>query len=167
MRKRITWTVAAAALALFGTRVATAATAMASGTITANVNAAANLTLSANNLTFPSANPTVTPNVAPSEGTVTVTVKSRSARNGFVTLTVKAADDLKSGSDVIGIDNVSWTTSSPGFTGGTMSKSGEQPVGFWVGPGTRIGTVNFLFANSYNYVTGVYTASITYTLTSP
>lgn len=167
MRNKISRTLLVAALALGAAKAGHAASATANGTVTANVNAVANLTLSSNNLTFASADPTVTPNISPNEGAISVTAKARTSAGADVTLTVKAADDLKSGANVIGIDQVSWTASGSGFGPGTMSKATDQAVGLWTNSGQHSGTLNFLFANSYNYATGTYTAAITYTLTAP
>lgn len=156
-----------AVLALAAAPQARAATATANGTVTVAVGSAANLSLSSNNLTFGSVDPATTPSVPPNEGDISVTVRMRTGRLFASALTVIASDDLKAGAQVIGIDNVTWTSSSPGFFAGTMDKALDQPVGAWVGPGSRTGLVAYRFANSYSYVTGTYTTSIIYTLTVP
>jgi hypothetical protein len=136
-------------------------------TITATVNAAATLTLGANTVTFANASPTASPSIAATENAISVTVEARTSTAGSVTLTVLAADDLKSGSDVIDINNVTWTATGSGFVDGTLNKTTGQSVGSWTGPGTHTGTLSYFLANSFSYPTGSYTATITYTLTAP
>ena len=96
-----------------------------------------------------------------------MTVDARTSTAGAVTLTVVAGDDLKSGTDAISIDNLTWTATGTGFSDGTMNKTTPQSVGSWTGSGTRTGTVTYKLANSLNYATGNYSATLTYTLTSP
>ena len=84
----------------------------------------------------------------------------------LVPVTVQASDDLKTtASDVIPIANLTWTAS--GLTAGTMSKVSAVTIGSWSGPGTHNGTQTYKLVNSWSYVTGTYTTSITYTLTAP
>ena len=84
-----------------------------------------------------------------------------------MTLTCLAGGDLTSGSDTIPISDVTWTAEGSGFVAGTMNKTTAQPVGSWTGSGHRTGTLSFLLANDWNHATGSYTATATYTLTSP
>ena len=157
--------VAAVALCVAGS--AHAATDPKTVTVSATVNAKAKLTLSQSTLTFADADPTATPSITATEGAVNVTVASRTSTSGAVTLTVLAGGDLVSGSDSIGINNITWGASGGGFVGGTLNKTTAQSVGSWTGSGSRSGTVTHALANSYSYATGSYTASITYTLTAP
>jgi hypothetical protein len=146
---------------------ALAATDTKSVTVSATVNAAATLVLGVNTVTFADADPGTTASIAATEGAISVTAKARTSASGAVTLTILAADDLKSGSDVIGISNVTWTATGSGYQTGTLNKTTAQTVGSWTGPGTHAGTVSYALANSFSYATGSYTANATYTLTAP
>jgi hypothetical protein len=156
---------AMAALALM--QPLAAATATSNVTVSATVAASAKLTLGSATVTFPDADPETVPSINASEGAVSITAKARTSAAGSVTLTLLAANDLKSGSDTIGISNVTWTATGTGFAGGTMNKTTAQSVGTWTGSGTQTGTVSFKLANSWNYATGAYSVSATYTLTAP
>jgi hypothetical protein len=160
--------VAGSALLLLGLgSSAHAATDTKSLTVNATVSAVAGLTLGTASINFASANPGTTPSIAATEGPVSVTVNARTSTTGSVTLTVLAGGDLISGSDTIGINNVSWTASGSGFAAGTMNKTTPQSAGSWSGSGTRTGTFTYAMANSWSYASGSYTASVTYTLTAP
>ena len=107
------------ALAVMAAPVARAATGSQTSNVSATVSAAANLTLGATTVTFANADPAVTTNIGATEGAVSVTVKARTSAAGAVTLTVLAGDDLKSGTDVIPISNVTWSATGTGFGNGT------------------------------------------------
>jgi hypothetical protein len=134
-------------------------------TVTAIVNAKAKLTVGPAGVSFADADPDVTP-ILPASADVTVDVKSRTTTNGAVTLTVQSGTNLTSGSDSIAIANLTWTAAGTGFAAGTMATSAVS-LGAWTGGGTQSGTQSYLLANSWNYKTGTYGATITYTLTAP
>jgi hypothetical protein len=136
-------------------------------TVNATVSARASLSLGQSAINFPDASPDATPSIAANENAVTVTAKVRTGSSSTATLTHKAADDLKSGSDIIPIGNVTWTASGAGFQAGTMNKTSDQTAGSWTGSGNRSGTFSYFLANSWSYATGSYAASSTYTLTAP
>ena len=144
-----------------------AATTTSGVTISVAVSALAKLTLSAATVTFVNADPDTTSSITASEGAITITAKAKTATGASVTLTVLAANDLKSGTDTITINNVTWTASGTGFAAGTMNKTTAQSVASWTGSGNRIGTQTYALANSWNYPTGAYSATATYTLTAP
>jgi hypothetical protein len=154
-------------LCLTGLPGAFAASATQTATVTATVTAAAGLSISANSITFPNGNPDTVPGIASTEGAISVTTKARTSASGMVTLTVVAVDDLKSGSDSVGINNVTWLASGAGFQAGTLSKTAAQTIGSWMGPGTRTGTLRYSLMNSFGYATGSYRTTLTYTLTAP
>ena len=79
---------------------------------------------------------------------------------------MQADDDLLSGTDAIPIGNLTWTAGGD-LTAGTMSSASAVSLGSWSGPGTKSGAQVYKLANSWSYVTGNYTAVITYTLTAP
>jgi hypothetical protein len=63
---------------------------------------------------------------------------------------------------------LSWTGSGTGFVAGpTTMTNANQSAASWTGAGNRSGTQSFSLANSWSYAVGTYTATITYTLTSP
>lgn len=103
--------------------------------------------------------------------TVAVTIDARTSASGNVTLTVQADGPLTSGTDTIGIDNLTWvaTTGTGGGTwaDGTMSSSTPQSLYAGTGSGQRTGTVSYRLQNARTYAKGTYSAELTYTLASP
>ena len=136
-------------------------------TLTANVNALANLTLSSLALAFPDADPDTVPQIPSSTGPVVVETKARAFQGESTTLTVAAADDLRSGTDVIPASALSWTASGTGFVSGTLTVGVAQTVGSWANSGVHAGTLTWVLANSWTYAPGTYSLTLTYTLTAP
>ena len=143
------------------------AVANANLTVTVNVASRARLTLGALGITFADADPDLTPIL--SAGPVAVNVGARTAPGSTVTLTVLATGNLVSGSDVITIDQLTWTVGGPsaGFVAGTSNATVAQSVGSWTGPGTRNGTQTFALPNSWAYAPGSYNSALNYTLSVP
>ena len=170
MRKTL-WKVglSAAAVVLLSSSAAYAqpATATASLNVTVNVASRARLTLSAAGITFADADPDVVATLT--AGPVDVNVGARTAPTSNVTLTVLASGNLTSGSNVITIDQLTWTVGGPsvGFVAGTSNATVAQSVGSWTGPGTRNGSQSFALPNSWNYAPGTYTTTLNYTLSVP
>lgn len=136
-------------------------------TVNVEVGSYSNLTLGVDAINFPSADPGTTISISATEGAVAVAAQARTGSNDAATLTIQAATDLTSGSDTIAISNVSWTAEGdPGYESGSMSTS-PVVAGSWTGPGNRTGTFTYSLANSWDYVTGSYSASTTYTLSAP
>ena len=159
---------AAVTLALVLTVAAGAAAQEAvSATLSSSMPPLARLSLSANNLNFPDADPDLVPQIPSSGGPVTITAKARAQSGGMVTLTVQASDDLRSGVDMLPVSLITWTASGPGFINGTMSRTSAQLVATWVGSGVRSGTQTFRFENRWTHPSGIYTVSLVYTLTAP
>jgi hypothetical protein len=160
-----------AALAMLATMLAAqslnGASITRNATMTATVNALAKLTLSRATLSFPDADPDTVPNITASGGPLAITAKARTAIGSTVTLSVQASGNLQSGLDAIPISQVSWTAAGPGFVGGTLSSTTAQPVGTWISSGSWSGTQTYSLANSWSYVPGTYSATLTYTLTAP
>jgi hypothetical protein len=146
--------------------VAFAATDTKTVAVSATVSATAKLTLGSATLTFPDADPDVTPSIAPNEGAITVSAKGKTSAAGNITLVVKSGGNLVSGGDSIGISNLTWTVTGAGYSAGTMGTT-DQGLGSWTGSGSYDGTQTYALANSWSYVTGSYTATLTYTLTAP
>ena len=135
-------------------------------TVNATVASTGKLTISPTTISFPDADPDITDPI-PANSTVAVSVKARVASGGAVTLTHKAADDLKDGTKTIGIDNVIWTAAGSGYVAGTMDKAVDQSVGSWTGPGQYDGTLTYTLDNDWAYEPGSYSATTTFTLTTP
>jgi hypothetical protein len=160
------------ALILIGAGAAWGATATKDVTLSATVSSTAKLTLATSTITFPDADPDVTANIPASQNGAAVTAKVKTGSATSATLKVLAADDLKSGTDVIAITNVTSTatnTTGSFFTAGPVAWSKTSP-GVTVGSGNSgsfAGTFNWFLANSWDYATGAYTANATYTLTAP
>jgi hypothetical protein len=167
MKTLKTLTLMLAATLLLGAAQALAATDTKSLTINASVVNAAKLTLGVGTINFPDADPDTVPSIAASENSVAVSCKARTGTSGGSTLTVLVGSELTSGSDTIAIGNVTWTASGLGYVAGTMNRSTAQNAGSWSGPGNKTGTFSYFLANSWAYAVGNYSATATYTLTSP
>lgn len=164
--KKAVWSgiVTAAAILVLGTP-AFAQTVTEGILVTANINSKAKLTLGTPTLVFADADPDDFPTIA--APAFTVAVKARTTAGAAVTLTVLSDDDLLSGSDAIAISALTWAASGTGFSAGTSNKTTAQTVGAWSGSGNQAGTQTYSLANSWTYATGIYTATLTYTLTVP
>ena len=139
----------------------------ATSTFSANLGGIAKLSLSSTTLSFPDADPDTVPLIPAAGGAITITAKSRASLAATVTLTVMAADDLRSGLDTIPASTLTWIAAGPGFVDGTVSPTSPQVVGSWTGSGIRTGTQTYRFQNSWTYKTGTYSVSLLYTLVSP
>ncbi len=136
-------------------------------TLNATVSARAKLTISPTTIHFPDADPDVLNPIPANENSVSVQANIRTGAAGVATLTCLANGDLTSGTDLIGIDNVTWTAGGAGYLAGTMSASVGQSAGSWTGSGSYGGSFNFFLANSWSYSVGNYTQDVVYTLTAP
>jgi hypothetical protein len=125
----------------------------------------ARLSFSSSNISFPDADPDFVPNIPASQGPITITAKARTSPNGAVTLTVQSSDELRSGLNTIPASHITWTATGPGFTNGTLSAASPQLVATWTDSGVRTGTQTFFFKNLWTYATGIYTLTMTFTLT--
>jgi hypothetical protein len=139
----------------------------ATSTFSANLGGIAKLSLSSNTLSFPDADPDTVPLIPAAGGAITITAKARASLAATVTLTVLAADDLRSGVDTIPASALTWMASGAGFVNGTVSRATPQVVASWTGSGIRTGTQTYRFQNSWSYRTGTYSVSLLYTLVSP
>ena len=137
----------------------------ATATLSANLGALAKLSFSSNSIGFTDGDPDQLPQI--DAGPITITAKSRAGSSGVVSLTVQAADDLRSGVNIIPADALSWTVTGAGFAAGTVSRTTPQVVATWKGSGIHTGTQTYRFRNRWTYATGTYTVTLLYTLTSP
>jgi hypothetical protein len=157
------------ALSLAGSEVALAATSSAYVNLSATINSSASLTLSNTTVTFAGGElpPTA---MAASENGAAVNATFRTASTAPATLKVQATGDLVDGNgDIIPISAVKSTALGdtfflPGPV--TWSKSAGVTVGSGQS-GNYNGTFYWTLDNSWNYATGTYTATATYTLTAP
>ena len=137
-----------------------------SATFNATFNGIAGLTFSTMSVSFPDADPDFVPSIPAIQGPITITAKARTSRDGAVTLTVQASDDLRSGVNTIPASSITWTCTGAGFTDGTLGAAAPQVVARWIASGVRIGTQTFFFKNLWTYPTGIYTLTMTYTLSA-
>jgi hypothetical protein len=135
-------------------------------TLNATISGMARLSLSSATLTFPDADPDTVPQIAASQGPITITARARAAATGAVTLTLRASDDLRSGLITIPADRITWTSTGAGFAAGTLSAAIDRTVASWAGSGVRTGTQTFFFRNLWTYATGTYTLTMLFTLTA-
>jgi len=153
--------------ALLGATQALAATATTNLNVTATVGGWARLDWqNPTTLTFPDSNPETVPSISASEGTVSVSAKARTGSGSTVSLTVIGTNLTDGGGNTIPISNVSWNASGDFSSSGTIGTA-SQTVKSWTGPGTKNGTFSHALANSWDYVPGTYTGTVTYTLTAP
>jgi hypothetical protein len=125
------------------------------------------LSVSPTSISFASANPDVQPVV--SAAPIVVSIRIRQS-TGPWSLTVLANGDLIAGASTVDITNVSWTaTPAPPFQNGVLSKTVAQSMASGTGnvnPATN-GSVTFRLANAWNYNAGLYTQTVTFTLSAP
>ena len=138
----------------------------ANATLSADLRAVAKLSFSSTTLSFPDADPDAVALVPASGGPITITAKARAAQ-AQVVLTVRANGNPRSGVNTLPADAFTWTATGAGFLGGTVSATTPQVVGAWTGSGVHVGSQTFLFRNSWSYPVGVYSMTLTYTLTTP
>ena len=115
---------------------------------------------------------TADPDTVPVITSTVVQISYRIQQNNFQPwmLSVLAGGDLVSGTATVDISNISWVaTPSPPFQNGVMSKTVAQRVASGTGnvANTSQGQITFRLANSWNYVAGLYTQSVVFTLTAP
>jgi hypothetical protein len=125
------------------------------------------ISVSPTSISFPAANPDLSPVIAAAPVVVTVRIRQSS---GPWSLTVLANGDLLAGPSTVDITNVSWTaTPAPPFQNGVLSKTVAQRMASGTGnvnPATNA-SVTFRLANSWNYDAGVYTQTVIFTLSAP
>jgi hypothetical protein len=162
-RKVLFWAIAIGVIFISGQSYAASDT--KDLTVNAAVSALAKLTLDRNTINFASADPDTTPNIT-ADNTVAISAKRRAT--GDTTLTVLTGGDLVDGGNSIAIGNVTWAAVGGGYNGaGTLNKTTAQNVGTFTNSGTSDGTLTFTLANNWSYVPGSYTATATFTLTTP
>jgi hypothetical protein len=125
------------------------------------------LRLSSAVITFPSADPDLMPVVTAPPVQITYRVRQN---NGPWTLTILAGGDLISGGATVDISNISWVaTPAPPFQAGTLSKSVAQTLASGNGNANpaATGSITFRVTNSWNYIAGVYTQTVVFTLSAP
>ncbi|HET7698141.1 MAG TPA: hypothetical protein VFK57_20670 [Vicinamibacterales bacterium] len=139
----------------------------ATATLSANVGTIAKLNLSTASASFPDADPDAIPQIPTAGGPILITAKSRATPGMQVVLTLQAADDLRSGVNVIPAANITWTATGAGFVAGTLSTQAPVTLATWTGSGVRSGSQQLYFRNLWTHPTGTYTVSLLYTLSAP
>jgi hypothetical protein len=141
--------------------------ASASATLSVNVGGHARLSLAPTAMVFPDADPDQVPSIASVPSAITITAKARAPRGAQVTLTVQAADDLRSGVATLPASLITWGASGAGFVPGVLSRSSAQLVGTWTGSGVRSGSQSFAFENRWTHAPGTYSVTFVYTISTP
>ena len=142
-------------------------------TMTVNLSAWYDLSLSATSISFTDVAPTAAAapaaaSIAANEGAVSVRAFAVTGAGKTLSLTVKANGDLVSGSDTIGIGAISWVSTGSGYVDGAMATS-NVTAGSWLGSILHWHEGSFTYSFLRNYTTqapGAYTASATYTLSA-
>ena len=142
-------------------------------TMTVNLSAWYDLSLSATSISFTDVAPTAAAapaaaSIAANEGAVSVRAFAVTGAGKTLSLTVKANGDLVSGSDTIGIGAISWVSTGSGYVDGAMATS-NVTAGSWTGSILHWHEGSFTYSFLRNYTTqapGAYTASATYTLSA-
>ncbi len=142
-------------------------------TMTVNLSAWYDLSLSAASISFTDVAPTAaaapaTVSIAANEGAVSVRAFAVTGAGKTLSLTVKANGDLVSGSDSIGIGAISWASTGSGYVNGAMATS-NVTAGSWSGSilHWHEGSFTYSFLRDYTaQAPGTYTASATYTLSA-
>jgi hypothetical protein len=166
--KKAAWNVvmtAAAVLVFTGTAAAQAgATATGTVNVSMNVNARAKLSFDRTNVTFSDRDPDAFSTIDATP--LDVTVKARTGSASVASLTVLASGDLTGTGGTIPVGQLSWTGTGS-LVGGTASGATAQTVGSWTGSGNRTEQQTYSLVNSWDYATGSYSVTMTYTLTVP
>lgn len=99
---------------------------------------------------------------------LSVTAKARVPPNARVLLTVQADGPFTSGTNSIPANKLSYTITGPGFgPGGNANQHAARTIGSWRGSGEWQGTQTYEFLDSWDYVVGSYSLTMTYTVVMP
>jgi hypothetical protein len=163
--KKAVWSGIIAAAAVLALSTPVFAQNTATVTVNATVAAKAKLTVTQSAISFADQDPDSV-SLIPANTPVDISVKARGA-GGPVTLTVQAAGNLLDGTKSITISALKWTSTSASFSPTGTSNTTPVTVMSFSGSGNVSGTQNYTLDNSWNYVTGSYGTTLTYTLTVP
>ena len=139
----------------------------ASATLSVNLGSHARVAFASTTLMFPDSDPDLVPIVAAVPQSIEITAKARTPRNAQVSLTLQAADDLRSGINTLPASLIRWSASGSGFVPGTLDRASAQTVATWTGSGTRTGTQSFAFENKWTHPPGTYSVTLIYTMSTP
>jgi hypothetical protein len=127
------------------------------------------LTVTPKTIIFPAADPDTTPVVSAPPVQIDYRVRQVSNNQSW-TLTIIANGHLTSGPATVDISNVSWVaTPVPPLRNGTLSHTVAQLLASGTGPinPTAHGQLTFRLVNAWTYDAGIYTQTVTFTLTTP
>jgi hypothetical protein len=139
----------------------------ASATLSVNLGSHARVAFATTTLMFPDADPDLVPVVTAVPQNIEITAKARTPRNAQVSLTLQAADDLRSGVNTLPASLIKWAATGTGFVPGTLNRATAQTVATWTGSGVRSGTQNFAFENKWTHPPGTYSVTLIYTMSTP
>ena len=139
----------------------------ASATLSVNLGSHARVAFPTTTLMFPDADPDLVPVVTAVPQNIEITAKARTPRNAQVSLTLQAADDLRSGVNTLPASLIKWAATGTGFVPGTLNRATAQTVATWTGSGVRSGTQNFAFENKWTHPPGTYSVTLIYTMSTP
>jgi hypothetical protein len=127
------------------------------------------LTVTPKAITFPASDPDAVPLISAAPVQIDYRVRQIQGNQSW-TLTVIANGDLASGPSTVDISNVSWVaTPAPPLRNGTLSRTVAQLLASGTGTinPTAHGQITFRLVNAWTYDAGIYTQTLTFTLTTP
>jgi hypothetical protein len=139
----------------------------ASATLSVNLGSHARVAFGSTTVTFPDADPDLVPLVTAVPQSIEITAKARTPRNAQVSLTLQAADDLRSGVNTLPATLITWAVTGSGFVPGVLSRETAQAVATWTGSGVHSGTQSFSFENKWTHPPGTYSVTLIYTMSTP
>ena len=139
----------------------------ASATLSLNIGSHARVAFASTTLMFPDADPDLVPVITAVPQNIEITAKARTPRNAQVSLTLQAADDLRSGVNTLPASLIRWAATGSGFVAGTLNRASAQTVATWTGSGVRNGTQSFAFENKWTHPPGTYSVTLVYTMSTP
>jgi hypothetical protein len=135
--------------------------------IDAQVDSRFKIEINTSSVTFTRAvDPSTNPVIVQNEPPIQIRVKATRARNQGVYLKIRAVADLSDGhGHTISVGNVTWQATGTGYTSnGTLVRNFSLQLGYWAESGDYSGTLTFRFQDNPNYYPGVYSVTVTLTV---
>jgi hypothetical protein len=114
---------------------------------------------------FPESDPDLVPVIGPQ--TITLDFRAVGQRGRRFAVTLVANGDLTSGPDVIPASAISWVAYPSQFASGRLSTTIPVLIVEGLTHAMESATFDFYLDNSWDYYSGVYSGSATYTISSP